>query len=105
MTTIVESLKALNAYPIPMTTLVSIAEGRGLSPYENVFDIKKYTLASADVYMWLSNAPDVSQGGQSFSFTDEQRKFLRQQANAIYEAEGEIKVAKTTIYGYKGTRL
>lgn len=105
MATIVESLRALNAYPIPTQALVSIAEGRGLSPYDNVFDIKNYTLATADVYMWLSNAPDVSQGGQSYSFTDEQRKFFRQQAKAIYESTGEAAATKTTIYGYKGTRL
>ncbi len=105
MATIVEGLKSLNAYPIPVQTLVCIAEGRGLSPYDSVFDIKDYTLATADVYMWLSNAPDVSQGGQSFSFTDEQRKHLRQRAQSIYAAEGEAKATKNTIYGYKGTRL
>lgn len=104
MATIVESLKALTAYPIPMTTLVSIAEGRGLSPHDIVFDIAEYTLATADVYMWLSNAPDVAQGGQSYSFTDEQRRYFRQQATAIYNEAGSTKTTKT-IYGYKGTRL
>jgi hypothetical protein len=105
MATIVDNLKALTAYPIPMQTLVTIAEGRGLSPYDNVFNIAEYTLATADVYMWLSNAPNVSQGGQSYSFTDEQRKHFRQQATAIYNEAGEAKPAKSTIYGYKGTRL
>ena len=105
MATIVEGLKALNAYPIPMQTLMCIAEGRGLEPYDIMADTAEYRLATADVYMWLSNAPDVSQGGQSFSLTDEQRKHLRQRAQAIYDAEGENKTAKHTIYGYKGTRL
>jgi hypothetical protein len=89
-----------------MVTLVSIAEGRGLSPQDNANSaLTSYRKAEADVYMWLSNAPDVSQGGQSYSFTDEQRKFFRQQAKAIYEATGEATASKTTIYGYKGTRL
>lgn len=105
MATIVEGLKSLNAYPIPMQTLVCIAEGRGLSPYDTKDDTAEYRLATADVYMWLSNAPDVSQGGQSFSFTDEQRKHFRQRAQSIYGAEGESKATKHTIYGYKGTRL
>lgn len=106
MATIVESLRALTAYPIPMPTLVSIAEGRGLSPYDITDStLDNYRKAEADVYMWLSNAPDVSQGGQSYSFTDEQRKRLRQQAIAIYEATGEAAASKSTIYGYKGTRL
>lgn len=106
MATIVESLRALTAYPIPMQTLVSIAEGRGLSPYDitdNTLD--NYRQSEADVYMWLSNAPDVSQGGQSYSFTDEQRKHLRQQAMAIYNEVGGTAVSRSTIYGYKGTRL
>lgn len=106
MATIVESLRALTAYPIPMQTLVSIAEGRGLSPYDitdNTLD--NYRQSEADVYMWLSNAPDVSQGGQSYSFTDEQRKHLRQQAMAIYNEVGGTTVSRSTIYGYKGTRL
>lgn len=106
MATIVESLRALTAYPIPMPTLVSIVEGRGLSPYDTTDNtLPNYRKAEADVYMWLSNAPDVSQGGQSYSFTDEQRKHFRQQAKAIYEATGEATASKTTIYGYKGTRL
>lgn len=105
MATIVESLRALTAYPIPMPTLVSIAEGRDLSPYDYTDATSAdYRKAQADVYMWLSNAPDVSQGGQSYSFTDEQRRYFRQQATAIYNEAGSTKTTKT-IYGYKGTRL
>lgn len=107
MATIVESLRALNAYPIPMSTLVTITEGRGLMPHDTLIDeaMHNYRKAEADVYMWLSNAPDVSQGGQTYSFSDEQRRHLRQQALAIYNEVGEDKVSKRTIYGYKGTRL
>ncbi|MBO7264367.1 MAG: hypothetical protein J6U93_07600 [Alistipes sp.] len=107
MATIVESLRALNAYPIPMTTLVTIVEGRGLMPHDTLINeaMQDYRKAEADVYMWLSNAPDVSQGGQNYSFSDEQRRHLRQQALAIYNEAGENNASKRTIYGYKGTRL
>lgn len=106
MATIVESLKALNAYPIPMGALISIAEGRMLSPYDTAdADSTAYKLAKADVYMWLSNAPDVSQGGQSYSFSEEQRRAFHQHASAIYNAEGDTTQPKRTIYGYKGSRL
>ena len=50
---------------------------------------------------------NVSQGGQSYSFTDEQRKALRNQASALYRDLGEndgTGAAKAT-YGYKGTNL
>lgn len=107
MATIVESLRALTAYPIPMQTLVTIAEGRGLMPHDTLIEevMADYRKAEADVYMWLSNAPDVAQGGQNYSFSDEQRRHLRQQATAIYNEVGGAKVVKHTIYGYKGTRL
>lgn len=63
-----------------------------------------YKKAVADVLMWLSNAPDVSQGGQSYSMTDDQRKQLRMRAMAIYQETGDD-TRKQTIYGYKGSRL
>lgn len=105
MVTVVESLRSLSAYPIPMQALVAIIEVRGLTPHDPVELTSAYHLAEADVYMWLSNAPDVSQGGQSFSFSDEQRSTLRSRAKAIYSNEGDTKTVKQTIYGYKGTRL
>ena len=57
--------------------------------------------------MWLSVAPDVSQGGQSYSFTDEQRKQFRNRANSLYDDFGASDEAGTPkpIYGYKGSRL
>lgn len=106
MTTIVDYLRTLSAYPIPVSTLVTIAEGRGLRPYDYWREETntQYQKAVADVLMWLSNAPDVSQGGQSYSLSDDQRKQLRARAMAIYHETGDA-VRKQTIYGYKGSRL
>ena len=106
MATIVDNLRALSAYPIPASTLVTIAEGRGLRPYDEWCEEANtlYQKAVADVLMWLSNAPDISQGGQSYSMTDDQRKQLRSRAMAIYHEAGDA-VYKQTIYGYKGSRL
>lgn len=106
MATIVDNLRALSAYPIPASTLVTIAEGRGLRPYDDWREEMntQYQKAVADVLMWLSNAPDVSQGGQSYSMTDDQRKHLRARAMAIYQETGDD-ARKQTIYGYKGSRL
>ena len=101
--TIVETLRTLSAYPIPRTTLVAIAEARNLRPEDEATSSDALNLAKGDVYMWLAVAPDVSQGGQSFSFSDEQRKHFRQMAHAMY---AEVGVARTsTIYGWKGSRL
>lgn len=106
----VEALRAVNAYPIPLRTLVETAEKRGLDldgeATEEVLKGKAYNLCRADLYMWLSFAPDISQGGQSFSFTDEQRKLFRSQAKAIYgELEPDGSAEQKPLYGYKGSRL
>lgn len=108
MATILESLKGINAYPIPLRTLVETAEGRGLALHDEAdaefLRGKAFRLATADLLLWISLAPNISQGGQSFSFSDEQRTRLRQQAQAIYD-ELEPTGANATAYGYKGDSL
>lgn len=108
MATILEALKGINAYPIPFRTLVETAEGRGLSLADEataaVLAGKAFRLATADLLLWLSLAPNVSQGGQSFSFTDEQRVRLRQRAQSIYD-EYDDTGGTGVKYGYKGSSL
>lgn len=57
--------------------------------------------------MWLSSAPDISQGGQSFSFTDEQRILMRNRAHALQDKYMDVEEAlqNNPVYGYKGSRL
>lgn len=110
MATILEALKGVNAYPVPFRTLVEFAELRGLSLNDeatnDVLKSKGYNLAVADLLLWLVFAPNVSQGGQNYSFTDEQRKMLRQRADALYDEFGDETINEPkTIFGYKGSRL
>lgn len=110
MAKVIEALKGLNSYPIPLRTLVETAEKRGLNiDTETTAEIlkgKAYNLAAADIFLWLSFAPDVSQGGQSYSFTDEQRTQLRNHAKALYkDFDDDSGSANKPIYGYKGSRL
>ena len=109
MATTLEALKGVSAYPVPLRTLVDTAELRGLSlnseATQEVMQGRAYRLAYADLLLWLSLAPNISQGGQSFSFTDEQRRQMRNEAQTLYdELEEETAVTKP-IYGYKGDRL
>lgn len=99
-------------YPLPSRTLDEIAARRGCSlsdeASQEVLSGAVFNLSKADVLMWLSRAPDVSQGGQSYSFTDEQRKQLRNEAKALYAefaADDTGATANKPIYGYKGSRL
>ncbi len=109
MATVLESLKGINAYPIPQRTIVNTAEYRGLNldddATQEVMRAGNYNLAQADLLMWLSQAPDVSQGGQDYSFTDEQRVQFRNRANALYDQYEEETVKHKPTYGYKGSRL
>lgn len=109
MATILDALKGINAYPVPPHTLNSIAAARGLTlddvATRETLNSKDFKLATADVLMWLSKAPNISQGGQSYSFSEEQRKDLRNEANALYTECDEDKTAILPKFGYKGTRL
>lgn len=111
MATVLESLKGINAYPIPLRTILDVGIGRTLDPAANVDETiltsKAYRLATADLYYWLAVAPDISQGGQSYSFTDEERRDFRNRAISIYGEYGEAddNVGKGVRYGYKGSKL
>ena len=106
--TVLEAFKGINAYPIPQRTIEEVAGRRGVGLTADasaaVLTSGRYRLACADLYMWLSFAPDVSQGGQSYSFTDEQRLRFRTMAQAAY-AELEDNRGGGVRYGYKGSRL
>lgn len=109
--TTLDALKSINAYPVPLRTIMETAERRALSitaeAAQEVLQSKAFRLAKADLLLWLSLAPDITQGGQSFGFTDEQRKQMRREAQSIYE-QLEPTAAATTgtaTFGYKGSRL
>lgn len=114
--TLLTHLQGLNAYPIPRHTVDMIAVKRNkFADYK--IDSRKIDeelqrtilLCEADVYAWLSMAPDVTQGGQSYSFSDSERAAFRRKANALYRANGEeesvISDGKATTFGYKGDKL
>ena len=108
MATVLEALKGINAYPIPMRSIEDAAEYRGIVLSDEASQEKMqsaaYKLAQADLLLWLSSAPDVSQGGQTYSFTDEQRVQFRNRANALYRECDDSGQTKS-IYGYKGSKL
>ena len=107
MTTL-DAIKGISSYPIPLRTIQEVAERRGLSldaeAGVEVLQSAEYSLATADLLTWLSYAPQVSQGGQSFSFTDEQRLQFRARASELYADFGATNAPRVR-YGYKGSRL
>ena len=108
--TIRESLLSINAYPIPVSTVATYCLKRGLEPDRTMtsalFRNPQYLLAEADVMMWLADAPNISQGGQSYSISDRQRLNYQQLAKVIYNEHGEAEDKGAAIhYGYKGDSL
>ena len=108
MLTIADALRGINAYPIPDRTLEEIVQKRGIYPElaidSEVLSSRAYRLCRADLLIWLAGAPAVSQGGQSYSFTDEQRKEMLNAAAKICEECGDDTQVSVR-YGYKGNRL
>lgn len=109
MATVKDALTSLSLYPIPLRTLDEIACNCGVELTDEIttdmMHGKAYNLAKAEVLLWLSYAPNISQGGQSYSFTDEQRTQFRNRARALYDEFGEGESAHVVRYGYKGSRL
>lgn len=114
MATILETLKqGVSNYPVPMATLQGVALVRGINLVSDatveILLSKEYRLAEADVRLWVSTAPNVSQAGITFDVLATTRDMIKRQANAVYREFGDSKYeaeggAKTR-YGYKGKKL
>lgn len=107
--TALQSLRSLSAYPIPPATLQDIAEGVGMAidaeltrEQRQSADFKR---AKAQVYLFLSEAPDVTQNGISYSFNSEERRRLRTKAESLLDEIGETDTAGGITCGYIGEDL
>lgn len=107
---ILQSLKSLSAYPIPTLTVQDIAERASLDAQadasKDIRASKAFKRARAYIYIYLSEAPDVTQQGVTFSFTDEDRKRFLRKANGLLEEIGETEYTTgEVICGYIGDTL
>lgn len=86
--TITEALKHSTGYPVPDSVLNDISQARGLAPQQEVTASvqasDEFRLANADVAMWVSFAPNISEGGVNVSLLDTDRRALRDNANRVY---------------------
>jgi hypothetical protein len=104
--TILESLKSINAYPIQFFTFSEIAIRRGLNLEDTATQAllisKEYRLARADILRWLAYAPNKTEEGLSYTFTDDERRRMLEEADEMLNEDEEDSGIK---YGYKGDRL
>ena len=105
--TLIDYLRGLTSYPVPEEALQSILSKRGLDGTSTKTDDKLLCLVTADLYSWVALAPDISQGGQSYSLLYSVREYYRKRANELFRAGGEPveEVTAKVQYGYKGERL
>lgn len=108
MMNVAQSLRSISAYPIPSATLQDIAEGVGLSAdaelTQELRRSKEFRRAQAQTYIYLSEAPNVTQNNVSFSFSEDERRRLRTRGEAILDEMGESAENGVT-YGYQGEEL
>ncbi len=106
---VLQSLRSLSSYPIPSATIEDIADGVGLAidtdMTQEVRSGKAFKRAKAQVYAFLSEAPNVSQGGISYSFSEEERSRFRTKANAILQELGDEGSEAGVVFGYVGEDL
>jgi len=82
---------------------------RGLHPDEDfrggIATRKEYQLLKADVLVYLSEVPNVTQEGVSFSILETTRQQMAKEAERIYRKYGDPNAPKKPRYGYKGSLL
>ena len=105
---VINSLSSISGYPIQASTLDRICGECGLDANveatTEVFTSKPYVKAKAHVLLYLVDAPNVSQGGISFSFTATEKSQMRKKAIALLNSIGENDPeAGTGSYGYVGS--
>lgn len=106
---VLQSLKSLSGYPIPLATIQDVADEVGISvdveTTQELRGSKEFKRAKARVYLYLSKAPNVSQGGITYSFSDEDRRRFRNEAESILDEIGDDANGLGVTYGYKGEDL
>lgn len=103
--TILESIQTISAYPIPAKVVREFAEKQGLNVDTGITNTIResgaFKAALAAAYEWLADAPNISQGGVSYTLNDMQRKFYRAKAESLNVENGTPKRR----YGLKGRLL
>lgn len=104
-----QSLEGLSAYPIPSATLQDIAEETGIDlRMEMTTELRGsrgFKRAKALAYRFLSHAPNVSQGGISYSFSEKEREWFQSMADKMFEEAGDEDSSMRNECGYIGEDL
>ena len=106
---VLDSLQAISGYPLSRNALRSICIECDVDPDQEIdADCLKgnnYKKAKAEVFLMLYQAPNISQGGISYSFTQEERESFKSSYYLLMGEIGEDATIKLPRFGYKGSNL
>lgn len=102
-------LQSINAYPIPANIIMEAGIKYGLDieaeATPEIINSSGFNLAKSDVYSYLAGAPNVTQNGVTFSFSEDQRKYFLNVSANIRGEEGVEDPTSGQKYGYVGEDL
>jgi hypothetical protein len=103
--TVLEALSTLNSFPVPDLAIEKVCLDRELElngTYTKlVGESQGFELATADLYVWLANTPNIVEQAVGISNSAETKKELMDQANQIYGKYDDVKFTGIT-YGFVG---
>jgi hypothetical protein len=103
--TILESLQSLNTFPIPDSFIIKTCLDRELEQggeYTSVVGVsQQYELVTADILIWLSNAPSIVEQEIGVNNAISIKNDMRKEANRIYGKYDDSKFSGG-VYGFIG---
>lgn len=100
-----EAIKAITSYPIPPHTVEGIVIEAGLAADDDVRDVAGsdgYKKAKALAYAFLAEAPNITQGGISYSFSESERTRFARKSDSLLAEIGEEDSGTAIACGYIG---
>ena len=87
------ALRAMSSYPIPQSTIDNIIDEAGLDAEADITkEIRasdEFKKAKALTYAFLAEAPNITQGGISYTFSQDERSRFEQKSNSLLTELGE----------------
>ena len=100
------AIKAMSSYPIPAATIENIIGEAGLDAEADITkDVRasnEFKKAKALTYAFLAEAPNIKQGGISYTFSEDERSRFAKKSNSILAELGEDAAGTDIPCGYIG---